>query len=288
MMSRKIKLIVVCILLVFCSLIIFITIQEKRIERITYVNQEITNSIIQVDRALTKNLSLVVNSRKIEKEKFFELLNEKRALYAIKKETSRRQREYEEERERLRQEQLLRDNAKLIFIGDSRTVAMCNAVTGSAFWGTEYLDHIDSNGNIWIAHGGIAYAYLRDTGFPLAESHLEPYDSVIVLMGINDDTPGNSYAELTNQFYEKHKDLNISVYYVSINPVVDSSRAARQYHRTNTLLSEKNQAIQSNLLNEVKYIDTYSEIISTFETYDGIHYTDSVSRQIYDIILDNL
>ena len=180
-----------------------------------------------------------------------------------------------------------REITRRIFIGDSRTVAMCDTVTGANFSGEEYIDWQAPDGDCWICHGGIGYAYLRDTAYDAVDKYLQPGAAVIIMLGINDDVDGSYYAQIANNMAQKAQAYGAYVYYVSINPVVESSYAATYYHRTNALLSEKNKRIQDCLSAQVRYIDTYSHIIDTFSAPDGIHYTADTTWAIYrQICLD--
>ena len=172
-------------------------------------------------------------------------------------------------------------NVKNIYIGDSRTVGMCNAVNDTVFSGYDYLDYTDKNGDIWIAHGGIAYNYLVNTAIPTLDKHLDEECNVIIYLGLNDDTPGSKYAQAANSLAEKYPQSHI--FYSSINPVNDNGYGAIQYHRSNELLRNKNLDIQNNLVN-VQYLDIFSEIEDDYSMWsDGIHYNDTTSMDIYNI-----
>lgn len=160
-------------------------------------------------------------------------------------------------------------NDKLIFIGDSRTEGIRDAV--------------DNPGNvIWSCLSSMGYDWMTSTGVPQIEDSIDEYTSVIILMGVNDVYQINNYVNYINKKANEWADLGARTYFVSVGPVESDP------YVTNREIEVFNSEMEANLAG-VTYIDVYSHLVSNgFYTVDGIHYPDSVSREIYNFVLDNL
>lgn len=158
-------------------------------------------------------------------------------------------------------------NNKLIFVGDSRTEGIRDAV------------HDD---NIWSCLSSMGYDWMVSTGIPQIEAEIEDNTSVIILMGVNDVDNLNKYVQYINEKAKEWTDLGASTYFVSVGPVENDP------YVTNEQIESFNAAMEANLLG-VTYIDVYSHLMETgYSTVDGTHYPEAVSVEIYNYILDNL
>ena len=178
---------------------------------------------------------------------------------------------------------------QLVFIGDSRTVGMNNAV--------------GNDGNLWSAKVGMGYSWMKNTGVPAVESNINANSDVVILMGVNDvrsTSYTSKYISYLNEKAATWKSLGANVYYVSVNPITRDSVANGSI--TNAKIEAWNTAIQADLSDDVTYIDTYntamiqglSEDITYIDTYsqvlgqlssrDGIHYSNSSYRTIYALV----
>lgn len=156
---------------------------------------------------------------------------------------------------------------KLIFIGDSRTVAMRDAV---------------NDNSIWSCKVAMGYDWMSGTGVPQIEDEIDEYTSVIILMGVNDVTNINHYVDYINAKANEWSGLGAKTYFVSVGPVEHDN------YTSNPQIESFNSEMEENLVG-VSYIDIYSWMTEEgFSTLDGIHYPDSISRDIYEYILDNL
>lgn len=156
---------------------------------------------------------------------------------------------------------------KLIFVGDSRTEGIRDAV------------HDDS---IWSCLSSMGYDWMVSTGVPQIEEEIVDNTSVIILMGVNDVHNLNKYVRYINEKAKEWTDLGASTYFVSVGPVENDP------YVTNEQIESFNAAMEANLIG-VTYIDVYSHLMETgYSTLDGTHYPESVSVEIYNYILDNL
>ena len=137
---------------------------------------------------------------------------------------------------------------KLIFVGDSRTEGIRDAV------------HDDS---IWSCLSSMGYDWLISTGVPQIEQEIVDNTSVILLVGINDVHNLNKYVQYINEKAKEWTDLGASTYFVSVGPVENAS------YVTNEQIESFNAAMEANLLG-VTYIDVYEHLMETgYSTVDG-------------------
>lgn len=158
-------------------------------------------------------------------------------------------------------------NDKLIFVGDSRTEGIRDAV---------------KDDSIWSCLSSMGYDWMVSTGVPQIEDEIEDNTAVIILMGVNDVYHLNDYIQYINTKAKEWTDLGATTYFVSVGPV------EKDPYVTNEQIESFNAAMEANLIG-VNYIDVYSHLLEVgYSTVDGTHYPDNVSAEIYNYILDNL
>ncbi|MCF0134580.1 MAG: hypothetical protein HUJ72_11995 [Blautia sp.] len=156
---------------------------------------------------------------------------------------------------------------KLIFVGDSRTVMMRDAV------------HDDS---VWSCKSAMGYDWMTATGVPAIEDEIEENTAVIFWMGVNDPHNITNYINYVNVKAKEWELLGAQTYYLSVGPL------HHDLYTSNTQIESFNQALEANLIG-VYYLDVYSYLMENgFATTDGIHYTDDVSIEVYNFVLENL
>lgn len=156
---------------------------------------------------------------------------------------------------------------KLVFIGDSRTEGLRDAV---------------NDDSIWSCLSSMGYDWMVSTGVPQVEDQIEDNTAVIILMGVNDLYHVNDYISYINSKAAEWGNRGAQTYFVSVGPVQNDP------YCSNAEIESFNAAMQANL-SGVTYIDVYSHLVSEgFSTVDGTHYPDSVSVDIYNYILDHL
>ena len=155
----------------------------------------------------------------------------------------------------------------LIFIGDSRTEAMRDAV---------------GDDSTWCCKSGMGYAWMSSTAVPSIENQIGENTAVIILMGVNDVSQVTNYVNYINIKANEWANLGAQTYFASVGPVESDP------YVTNKQIESFNDLMEANLIG-VNYIDVYSHLVSVgYSTVDGTHYPDSVSVEIYNYILDNL
>lgn len=137
--------------------------------------------------------------------------------------------------------------------------------------------------DVWSAKVGENYNWMVKTGIPAIENQITKGSALIILMGVNDLGNASKYADYINANANSWIAKGASVYFVSVNPVIDGKSNA-----TTAGVEKFNTVIKSKLNSNVKYIDTYSQIKSNFKSPDGLHYDEGTYKNIYNIINSNL
>ncbi len=164
---------------------------------------------------------------------------------------------------------------QLVFIGDSRTVGMNNA--------------IGNDGNLWSAKVGMGLSWMKKTGVPAVESQITANSDVVILMGVNDVRSlsyTDKYIKYINEKAATWTALGANVYYVSVNPITFES--ASYPGISNSLIEKWNSKMQNGLSENVNYIDTYSQTVGKLSSKDGMHYNNNSYKTIYSLIKDGI
>lgn len=154
---------------------------------------------------------------------------------------------------------------RVVYIGDSRT---------------EGLRDVNSDSkNTFICLSSIGYDWMLSTAFPQAESYASSGTAFVILMGVNDLYHQNSYISAINQKAAEWKKKGAVVYFASVGPVQNDP------YTSNSEIESFNRALKNGLSSDVGYIDLYGELNkSGYQTVDGTHYTNAVSKNILSFI----
>lgn len=162
-----------------------------------------------------------------------------------------------------------RGKSKIIFIGDSRTVGMKDAV--------------GSNDHIWSCKSSTGFSWMKATGVPAIENQIDQDTAIVILMGVNDcERSSSRYTEYLNLKAESWTKSGADIYFVSVNPIDES-----KYNGpiTNSTIDTFNSEVKSGLDSSIKWIETNSAIKDSFNASDGLHYDNETYKKIYDIIV---
>lgn len=154
---------------------------------------------------------------------------------------------------------------RVVYIGDSRT---------------EGLRDVNSDSkNTFICLSSMGYDWMLSTAFPQAESYASSGTAFVILMGVNDLYHQNSYISAINQKAAEWKKKGAVVYFASVGPVQNDP------YTSNSEIESFNRALKNGLNSDVGYIDLYGELNkSGYQTVDGTHYTNAVSKNILSFI----
>lgn len=154
---------------------------------------------------------------------------------------------------------------RVVYIGDSRT---------------EGLRDVNSDSkNTFICLSSMGYDWMLSTAFPQAESYASSGTAFVILMGVNDLYHQNSYISAINQKAAEWKKKGAVVYFASVGPVQNDP------YTSNSEIESFNRALKNGLSSDVGYIDLYGELNkSGYQTVDGTHYINAVSKNILSFI----
>lgn len=171
--------------------------------------------------------------------------------------------------------------AKRIFVGDSRTVGLQEAVKSS---------------DLYIAKWGQGYEWFVRTGRTKLEKALKeyPYSAVIFNLGVNDMGNVESYVR---EYQELQADYpKARFYFMSLNPVEETFLRASGYSGRDNASIE----VFNNRMSQVFgsfYLDTYHWMIGQeyvldlshgHGTTDGLHYIDIVYQMLYGYVVSRV
>ena len=174
---------------------------------------------------------------------------------------------------------------KYIFIGDSRTVGLCTTITGNYNnCATSEKNPVINGDDIFIAKVGEGYSWFSSTAISsmnnIIKSNSGTTYNIIINMGVNDLGNISSYINKYNELKKTYSNHNIVI--VSVNPVWD----ARAKYVKNQGILDFNSKLKSGLDSGIKYCDTYSDLIGSLQSSDydseGLHYSNSAYKKIYD------
>lgn len=164
----------------------------------------------------------------------------------------------------------------IVYIGDSRTVGMCDAI------------NLNENENCEIAKIGVGYAWLTSSKSTINNTlNSHPNSYVVINLGTNGafgDDEAKKYATFYNELANTHP--NCKIIAVSVTQIEFSK--ANNYGMFNYKLNGDpasfNKALKSNL-NNVSYCDVYSKLENfEYKASDGVHYDNNTYKFIYDEI----
>lgn len=160
-----------------------------------------------------------------------------------------------------------------IFVGDSRFVGMKEAIK----------DSVDSDVR-FVAELGQGLGWLKRVAPDL---YNETGKTIIFNLGVNDLSNVSGYVEFYNNLPQDFMENNTLVI-MTVNPVDEQRDAEFGRSVTNSEIESFNNTLKNELDKQCYHmIDSYSYLrMSDFETVDGIHYTDSTYKLIFDYAVE--
>lgn len=164
---------------------------------------------------------------------------------------------------------------KIIYVGDSRTVGMCSAVS------------LSSDSDCSISKESQGYNWFKNTALSNLKNKINDTNTyyVVINMGTNDlgsSSYASNYATLYNDLAASYPESKIIV--VSVTPIQDSKAKSNGYSVTDSMVVSFNSALRNTLSSKITYCDVYSKIKGSYNTTDGIHYTNDTYKKIYNEI----
>lgn len=162
------------------------------------------------------------------------------------------------------------DSGHYIWVGDSRTVGMSEAVT--------------SGDNDWVGRVSAGYSWFNSDAANQVTQQLDEDSTIVFNFGVNDlynvDNYINKLNELAKGDWSKAKQIIV----MSVNPVDEAVASQNGYSVTNAQIEEFNKKMKAGLEGGIKFVDTYSQIKDQLGTTDGIHYDSDTYQKLYDMI----
>jgi hypothetical protein len=177
----------------------------------------------------------------------------------------------------------------IIFVGDSRTVQLKDALVSTS---TDVTAKSLENNNVYfVAEDGKGYDWFNDTAKSKVTKILKNNSGVkftiIINLGVNDLSNVKKYYKKYNAL-AKDAWKNANVVVESVGLVDETKEASNGYSVKNTDINSFNVAMQSNLAQNVTFVDvssamldsTGNSLLSEYATTDGVHYSNSVSLKL--------
>ena len=159
-------------------------------------------------------------------------------------------------------------DGRIIWVGDSRTVGMQQAVEGT-------------DKNEWICKTAEGYNWFVNKAIGSVNSKLKKDDTIVFNLGVNDLGNVDKYVKKLNSLANGDWKKANKIIVMSVNPT-DSSKYSGG--ATNEAIKNFNSKMKSGLDGSIKYMDTYSQIKDSMKTSDGLHYDKATYKSLYNII----
>lgn len=167
------------------------------------------------------------------------------------------------------QQTVVPGSGNLIFVGDSRTGMMANAVGGSAAYpGTAFL----------ACYGGGVEWLSTAAAKKEIDAYVTPGSIIIINYGVNDLSKHGEYIKVINRYSQEWMAKGAAVYYASVGQVGEN-----QYGKRNWAVEYFNNQLFSHLNANIGRIDLYGYLAMTgYQTEaDGIHFVPETSARMF-------
>lgn len=160
-----------------------------------------------------------------------------------------------------------------IYIGDSRTVGMNNAL--------EY-NNVNTENEFFVAKVGEGYRWFTDKALGKVDDILDENSeiddwNIVINLGINDLHNVNKYIDKYNELINNEYS-DYTLYLVSVNPVDEMLCSSVN----NSSIKEFNEKIKNSV--DCTYINTFDMVKEIMVTRDGLHYSNNTYVSIYEYI----
>ncbi len=174
------------------------------------------------------------------------------------------------------QQQAAVQGGNVIFVGDSRTGQMGNAVGGPAAY----------PGVAFVACFGGGNEWLSSTQAKKEIDQLVGPGSVIVLnYGVNDLSKHNEYIATINKYARDWREKGAVVYFATVGPVGEN-----EFGKRNWAVEYFNDQLSNRLDGSIGRIPLYSYLTLTgyTTTADGLHYTPDVYARMFQYLMQSI
>ena len=167
-------------------------------------------------------------------------------------------------------------SGNVIFVGDSRTGQMANAVGGTAAWpGTAFVACF-GGGVDWLSTAQAK----KDV-----DQYVTPGSVIILNYGVNDLSRHNDYIATINRYAQDWISKGATVYFASVGPVGDN-----EYGKRNWAVEYFNNQLNNRLDARIGRLNLYAFLTGTGYTTqaDGLHYDGATYAAMFQFLMQSI
>lgn len=167
-------------------------------------------------------------------------------------------------------------SGNVIFVGDSRTGQMANAVGGTAAWpGTAFVACF-GGGVDWLSSAQAK----KDV-----DQYVTPGSVIILNYGVNDLSRHNDYIATINRYAQDWISKGATVYFASVGPVGDN-----EYGKRNWAVEYFNNQLNNRLDARIGRLNLYVFLTGSGYTTqaDGLHYDGATYAAMFQFLMQSI
>ena len=167
-------------------------------------------------------------------------------------------------------------SGNVIFVGDSRTGQMANAVGGTAAWpGTAFVACF-GGGVDWLSNAQAK----KDV-----DQYVTPGSVIILNYGVNDLSRHNDYIATINRYAQDWISKGATVYFASVGPVGDN-----EYGKRNWAVEYFNNQLNNRLDARIGRLNLYAFLTGSGYTTqaDGLHYDGATYAAMFRFLMQSI
>ena len=168
------------------------------------------------------------------------------------------------------------DSGNVIFVGDSRTGQMANAVGGTAAWpGTAFVACF-GGGVDWLSTAQAK----KDV-----DQYVTPGSVIILNYGVNDLSRHNDYITTINRYAQDWISKGATVYFASVGPVGEN-----EYGKRNWAVEYFNNQLNNRLDARIGRLNLYVFLAGSGYTTqaDGLHYDGATYAAMFRFLMQSI
>ena len=167
-------------------------------------------------------------------------------------------------------------SGNVIFVGDSRTGQMANAVGGTAAW----------SGTAFVAcfGGGVDWLSTAQAKKDV-DQYVTPGSVIILNYGVNDLSRHNDYIATINRYAQDWISKGATVYFASVGPVGDN-----EYGKRNWAVEYFNNQLNNRLDARIGRLNLYAFLTGNGYTTqaDGLHYDGATYAAMFQFLMQSI
>lgn len=164
----------------------------------------------------------------------------------------------------------------VIFVGDSRTGQMGNAVGGpAAYPGTAFVACF-GGGSEWLSTAKAKSDI---------DQYVTPGSIIVINYGVNDLSKHNEYISIINKYAQDWRNKGAAVYFATVGPVGEN-----EYGKRNWAVEYFNDQLSNRLDGSIGRIPLYRYLVMSgyTTTADGLHYTADTYARMFQYLMQSI